>query len=164
MWSNINVWWAPDYYRSPTMLREGNVFTDVCVSICSQGAGSLCDHYPWYIGHHCKSPPNPLDIRPGTPPPPRHQALIPSPLLVTSGGYHWRPVQTCSFDNTPDRHLVVATEACTVCKRAVRILLEYFLVYGQRLKWEALWLKCDEEKGYVFHSFWTAHSSFCISI
>ena len=42
----------------------------------------------------------------------------PSPLLlVTSSGHHWRPVQTCSFGNTPPpkQHLVVAT--CMVYKR-----------------------------------------------
>ena len=37
---------------------------------------------------------------------------------MTSGGDHWRPVQTCSFGDTPERHLVVAieTEALTVSK------------------------------------------------
>ena len=28
-------------------------------------------------------------------------ALVLGPLLVTSGGHHWRPVQTCSFEDTP---------------------------------------------------------------
>ena len=35
--------------------------------------------------------PTPLDITHGTPPP------GPGWLLVTSGGHHWTPVQTCSF-------------------------------------------------------------------
>ena len=26
---------------------------------------------------------------------------IPMPLLVTSGGHHWRPVQTCSLEALP---------------------------------------------------------------
>ena len=28
----------------------------------------------------------------------------PTPLLVTSGGYHWRPVQTCSLNLTVQEH------------------------------------------------------------
>ena len=91
MWSNINVWWAPDYYRSPTMLWEGNVFTDVCVSICSQGAGSLCDHYPWYIGHHCKSPPIPWTSDLGPPPPTSDLDPQPPPSDIW-----WLSLKTCS--------------------------------------------------------------------
>ena len=51
-------------------------------------------------------------------------------LLATSGCHHWRPVQTCSLQNPLPhqyRHLV-ATEAHTVGKWVVRILLECFLV------------------------------------
>ena len=33
----------------------------------------------------------------GYPLPPGHQTW--DPLLVTSGGDHWRPVQTCSFED-----------------------------------------------------------------
>ena len=50
-------------------------------------------------------------------------------LLVTSGGQHWRPVQNCSLQRPPTQwywHLV-ATEACTVGKLVIRILLECFL-------------------------------------
>ena len=35
-------------------------------------------------------------------------------LLVTSGGYHWRNMQTCSFEDPPDRHLVVVIESRTI--------------------------------------------------
>ena len=55
-------------------------------------------------------------------------------LLVTSGGHHWRSVQTCSLDLTvqgPSCHQywpLVATEACMVGKCVVCILLECFLV------------------------------------
>ena len=59
----------------------------------------------------------------------------PEPLLVTSGGDHWRPVQTCSFQGLPiplpsEQHLMVATETETrsVSKQVVCILLECFLV------------------------------------
>ena len=63
----------------------------------------------------------------------------------------WRPVQTCSvedpqerhlvaneletcsnlftWDPPPKQHLVVATKACTVCKRAVRIILSCFNIF-----------------------------------
>ena len=64
------------------------------------------------------------------------RTYTPSPLLLTSGGHHWRPVQTCSLKDLPHSthqywHLSVATETCTVGKRVVRILLpvlEYCLV------------------------------------
>ena len=49
------------------------------------------------------------------------------PPPVTSGGDHWRPVQTCSFEDPPlERHLVVATETevRTVSKYVVYIPLE----------------------------------------
>ena len=47
-------------------------------------------------------------VRPPTtsdlgPPPPGHQTW--DPLLLTSGGHHWRPVKTCSFRD----HLSVAS-------------------------------------------------------
>ena len=44
-----------------------------------------------------------------------------SSLLLTSCGYHWRPVQTCSLEELPHQywHLVVATETHTLGKRAV---------------------------------------------
>ena len=40
----------------------------------------------------------------------------PPPLLLTSGGQHWRHVQTCSLEDLPHQywHLVVATETRTV--------------------------------------------------
>ena len=37
-----------------------------------------------------------LDLLNPTPPPPRPG---PNPLLVTPGGHHWRPVQTCSLED-----------------------------------------------------------------
>ena len=50
---------------------------------------------------------------------------------MTSGGDHWRPVQTCSFEDLPlERYLVVASETETgmVSKLVVSILLECFPV------------------------------------
>ena len=71
------------------------------------------------IGLYCIGTPSPtsssLDTRHGTPP--RHQTweplsppppdirhgrpIGPSPPLVTPGGNHWRPVQTCSLEGIP---------------------------------------------------------------
>ena len=53
------------------------MFSVVSVSQSSVHGGSPCDHYPLCIGPHC------TDL-----------------LLVTSGGHYWRPVQTCSFEDT----------------------------------------------------------------
>ena len=58
------------YYRPPAKLREGNVFTRVCLFMGG-------DHYPWCIGPHSTETPG-------------H-----APLLKTSGSHQWRPVQTC---------------------------------------------------------------------
>ena len=35
------------FYRPPSKLREGNVFSRVCASFCSQGL-SPCNYYQWY--------------------------------------------------------------------------------------------------------------------
>ena len=89
------------------------------VTACQRSCGRQCFHS--CLSVHRKSPhvtithdalylavqPPPLpDIRPGP------------PLLVISFGHHWRPVQTCSFGNTPppQRYLVLITEARTVSK------------------------------------------------
>ena len=40
-------------YCPPTKLREGNVFSRVCLSTRK---GVPCDHYPQCIGPHCKPP------------------------------------------------------------------------------------------------------------
>ena len=84
------------------------MFSLVSVSVCSQWVP--CDQYSWCIKPHCTGPP----------PPTRHQTLDPSqpwpyphppatsdmgpqlhPLLVTSGGLHWRPVKTCALKDFP---------------------------------------------------------------
>ena len=67
-------------YRPPTILREGNVFSRVCLPVRERGEGSPCGHYPWWhwsltiqgpqlyspCPHHIVTPP-----RPSTPSP-RH--------------------------------------------------------------------------------------------
>ena len=92
--------------------------------------------------------PHPLDIRHKIPSQPQSH---PS-LLMTSGSHHWRPVQACSLEDPqpPPREspLVVSTETCTVCKRAVLILLSFFvqLVLGNST-WKnntAIIIACNE--------------------
>ena len=41
---------STSFYHPPTKLRNGNVFSHVCRSVCSHGIP--CDHYPWCIGPH----------------------------------------------------------------------------------------------------------------
>ena len=68
---------------------------------------------------------------------PRTEDNQPLPLLLTSGDHHWKNFQTCSFQDQlpPPPHLVLrpsgvmaTTETHMVDNRAVRILLEFFLV------------------------------------
>ena len=90
-------------YRPPTKLREGNVFFRVCLSV-HRGV-------------------------PRWPVPMMHWTSQPPPPLVTSGGHHWRPVQTCSLEDSPNLYWHLVAKACTVGKRAVCIPLECFRVY-----------------------------------
>ena len=64
------------------------------VSLCLSTRESPCDHYPGCTGPHCTGP-NPWtsDMGPWT------SDMVPT-LLVRSGGHHWRPVQTCSLEET----------------------------------------------------------------
>ena len=81
------------FYRPPTKLRKGNVFIGVCHSVQGRGNDALDfpvqpplpGHRTWY----------PLALTP------RRGTSLNSPLLVTSGSHHWRPVQTCSLKDTP---------------------------------------------------------------
>ena len=97
-------------------------FICVCPSVVlSMGGGVPCTHYPWCIGPHMALSPNPtlLPVRG------REDRLSP---LVTFDGHHWRPVQTCSLQDL----MAVTSSGCWSrydhCKRALRILLDYFLV------------------------------------
>ena len=112
--------------RLPTKLRSGNVFTGVSLSFCSGG------RVPWWMGPHCTGPPFSLpDMWHGDLPPPSPGPHgTPPQLLVTSGGHHWRSVQTCSLEDPhsgidiwwPLKHIRLASGL------VVRILLECFLV------------------------------------
>ena len=65
-----------------------------------------CARYPWCIGTHCTYP---TDMGPGylpflCPPPDLGPGYLPLHLfclLLTPGGYHGRPVQTCSLEDLP---------------------------------------------------------------
>ena len=93
-------------YRPPKELSEGNVFSHVCLSVCLSHKES---HVA--ITHDALDltvQPSPalapaLLFQTWDPQPRPHPSYIgPHPLLVTSGGHHWRPVQTCSLeDPTP---------------------------------------------------------------
>ena len=97
------------------------MFSQSCV--CSQG-GYVKSHALWNRPHGIVHPPDmgpriPLPSPlPCTPPSGHRTWNAPSPPLVTFGGHHWRPVQTCSlwaWGHTHPVpwcwHLVVATEA-----------------------------------------------------
>ena len=102
------------FYRQPTKLLEGNVFTGVCQSLC-QGAGGRgwvgTSHTPWLRSHGsgCPIPWTYPPLRQWPQPHPWTYSPLPSasplvtsgdhhwrhnPLLVTSGGHHWRHIRS----------------------------------------------------------------------
>ena len=83
------------FYRPPRKLREGNVFTGVCLSFNSRGSPM------WPLPMtHWTSPPGPLVLTPSPWPWPPFQTLhIGIPPVVTSGDCSWRPVQNCSLED-----------------------------------------------------------------
>ena len=103
-----------DIYHQQTKLQEGNVFTGICLFTWGEWVTSNAS---WYRSHGRVSHNSTLDIRPGTYPYYWHLVaktvdLFKLVYLMTS--WEW--------------HQVAATEARTVSKRAVQILLECFLV------------------------------------
>ena len=133
-------------------MQEGNVFTGVCHT----GGPVPCHHYPWCIEPRCTYPP----------PPHTHTSdlgtYLPLPLLLTSSGHHWKPVQTCSLEDLPPSywywHLVVATEIRSIGKRALCIIIALFrqcdayneawecnpdqmvVLKRQRWHWRSVWM------------------------
>ena len=67
----------------PAKLREGNVFTGAFHSVCWRGPRVTITH----------------DVLGPTRPTPHT-----GPLLLTSGGHHWKPIQTCSLEELPISH------------------------------------------------------------
>ena len=104
------------------------IITHRCLSFCS--GGSPCDHYLWCLGSHCTGPSGhpPSPNQTWDPPPP---APAPSPSATD---IWWPTLETFSNSFTRDpkkQYLVVATEACTICKLAIPIPLECFLVHTE---------------------------------
>ena len=87
---------------------------------------------PWY----CPSPPciGPHCTRTQASPPGHVRtcstwtSLYRNPLLVTSGGQDWKPVQTCSPEDPPDADFWWLMKHAYSRQAVVRILLECFLV------------------------------------
>ena len=141
-------------------MRKVNVFTGVCLSFCSGGGWSQCDHYTWCIGPHCTGPlwpwplpdmrprtPGPLllDIRPGTPDPIPHQTWDP-PAPPHATDIWWSSLDT--FLNLFILGYDWATSggghwSYYVCKRLLRILLECFLVLRYLFSWKDPWFKVN---------------------
>ena len=90
MWSHTVILTHYLSDHPPMKLWEGNVYTGVSLSFCSGGIPM----WPLFMVHSTSlyralSPTPTPDIRHGTPSPTQ---------LVTSGGHHWRSVQTCSLE------------------------------------------------------------------
>ena len=76
-------------YRSPTKLREGNVFIHV-LSVHRDPSAQALSSPSGYGTSETPQPQTPS--RHGTP-----GSLVLSSLLVTSDGHHWRPAKTSSI-------------------------------------------------------------------
>ena len=119
LWIAITLWWLAKDVRVITVHQQscGKVIFSQVSFILFRWRGSTCDITHDSLDLTVQGPLQTWTW--GTP-------LGPSPgqLLATSGGHHWRSVQTCSLDLPPSQywHLVV-TGACTVGKWAIRILL-----------------------------------------
>ena len=77
------------------------------------------------------------ELGPNMPPNTRHGTY---PLLLTSGGHHWRPVQTCTPEELPPHQSDIywrPPKHVPIGKRAACILLECFLVvyYHPQRSW-----------------------------
>ena len=86
----LDRYWATNYHP-PMKLSEDNV--------CLFTQWAPCDYYPWWIGSHHTGNPNPTSPSPN--PTQALPALPALPLVLTSGGQAWRPVQTCSLEDPP---------------------------------------------------------------
>ena len=122
---------------SATQLWQGNVFTPVCQSFCSQGRGCVADTSP---GRHTPPRDTPwADTAPGqTHTPGRHtpvQTHPPGQTPLCADTPRQIPQSKHTLVDTPqaypsDRHHPPPTHRQPL-QRTVRILLECFLVYNQ---------------------------------
>ena len=76
------------FYRPPSKLREGNVFSRVCLSIHRGGSLATITHDALDLTVQGPSPES-LCISP----------FKQAPQLVISGGQDPRPIQTCSLED-----------------------------------------------------------------
>ena len=100
-------------------LGEGNVFTGVCHSI-GRSLHATITHDALGHGYLPHPPPPVPHLKPDMGPTPLlltylvvitgNKGPTPSPLL-TFGGYHWKPVQTCSFEDLPSPQPVLTSSA-----------------------------------------------------
>ena len=104
-----------------------------------------CDHYPWSIGPLCTGPPSPgpgpssVDMRHWTPSPPK----TPWPLLMTSGGNHWWPVQTCSLeDPLPHQYQWQIQDFPKGVCQLPKVLLFFFFLLKTEWKQECIPVGC----------------------
>ena len=135
---------------------------------------------PWYIGPHCTVPPGPIPppsrhwTTLGQASPVRrsqHDICWPQPwpldmglhikpqatgpLLVTSGGHHWRPLQTCSLEDPLPSVLTSSGEGCTVGASRLHasywnaFLLELLLVFIDHCIRSILWGSSAKSMRYV---------------
>ena len=111
--------------RSLDPVWECNVFSHICLSVCSRGKGFHVTITHDALDLNIQGPPSPAPpLCTGT-----FFAPAPALLLVTSGGEDQRPIQTCSLEDPPGADIRwLATEACMVGEHLVHILLEYLLV------------------------------------
>ena len=122
------------------------------VSVCQFTRGVPYDQYPWCIGLYCSGPllvlvPAPtLDIWHETYP--EHQSWAPlwpghSPLLVKSGGHHWKSVETCSLEDAHSTDILWPNHVC----------LECFSCWCCVLQWSA-----EKETTWLVTTFYLRHS------
>ena len=99
------VGWVGNFYRPQTMLPEGNVFTPVCQSFCSQGRG---------VSQHAMGGAVHPFVPPGQTPPGRH------PLGRLPGDGHWSGRYASYWNALNFRH-------------KIEINLTHFSVYVNKL-------------------------------
>ena len=140
------------------------------MSIILLGGGSTCDYYPWCIGPHCTG--LPLCTQPQLCPHPV-QGPGPLPLLVTSGGQDWIPIQTCALEDltvqVPSQwwHLVGGFVTCALEDLTVQVPNQWWHLVAGFVRWvsdryasywnaflSAFWFDCLFSSRSLFLHFW----------
>ena len=128
-------------YRPPMKLQEGNFFSHVCLSVCSQGVPIwLLPMMYWTLPYRDPLPPGP--------------GLLQTRNLTVYCDQIWTPVQTCSHEDSPstgaDIWRLLKLER-TVGMRTVCIQLECFLVltFNLLMRTKTVSLQVVQEKNSV---------------